>query len=90
MAQDTRNHGKKAKFKVREVSINDGIHVHGIIVAPQENRLKSLCFFCAVVRTVSAQIGQKVGQAESRGSKRELDFVSTSSRHLHLHQPFFL
>jgi hypothetical protein len=31
---------KKSEFKVGEVSVNDGIHVHGVMVVPKETRLK--------------------------------------------------
>jgi hypothetical protein len=31
---------KQSKFKVAEVSVNDGIHMHEIMVVPKETRLK--------------------------------------------------
>jgi hypothetical protein len=31
---------RKTKCKVAEVSVNDGIHVHGVMVVPKETRLK--------------------------------------------------
>jgi hypothetical protein len=31
---------KKSEFKVGEVSVNDGIHMHGVMVVPKQTRLK--------------------------------------------------
>jgi len=31
---------KKSQYRIGEVSVNDGIHVHGIVLAPKESRLK--------------------------------------------------
>jgi tRNA(Leu) C34 or U34 (ribose-2'-O)-methylase TrmL len=32
--------GTKSELKVGEVSVNDGIHVHGVMVVPKQTRLK--------------------------------------------------
>jgi hypothetical protein len=31
---------KKSQFKIGEVSVNDGIHMHGVMVVPKQTRLK--------------------------------------------------
>jgi hypothetical protein len=31
---------KKSEFKVGEVSVNDGIHMHGVMVVPKQTRLE--------------------------------------------------
>jgi hypothetical protein len=39
---------KKSQYRINDVSVNDGIHVHGVVITPQHSRLKEpLHLHCA-------------------------------------------